>query len=250
MEDSTPTVKLRPERVAALLSVITILIVIMSILGQAIKYNYINFYMGGAWKDWKEAALDLLSQTFFMDWEANVPTYFNTMLLAVPAALFAAIAVWKKQIGDKFKNQWAGLAWIFLYLSIDEAAVIHEKLIKPVRGMFNYEGYGGLLYFAWVIPGIAVVILFALAYLRFFLHLDNRSKIFFAAALVVYVSGIIGGEMLSGHFAETIGQKNFTYAAYTSLEESLEYFGMILMIYWLLDYIKRFLPSGIALKVE
>ena len=116
-----------------------------------------------------------------------------------------------------------------------------------MRDLFNFEGYGGIFYFAWVIPGIAVVSLFMLAYLQFFLHLENKYRFLFFISLAVYVSGIIGGEMLSGHFAETIGLKNFTYAAYTSLEESLEWTGCSLTIYTLLLYLERYLPEGFTI---
>ena len=149
---------------------------------------------------------------------------------------------------SKFKIHWAGLALIFLYLSMDEAAALHERLIKPMRSIVNFEGYSGLFYFAWVVPGIAVVLLFLIAYLRFFLHLENKYKILFFISIATYVGGIIGGEMLSGHFAETIGLKNFEYAMFTSLEESLEWIGCSLTIYSLLLYIQQYLPEGITFK--
>ena len=138
-----------------------------------------------------------------------------------------------------------GLALVFLYLSVDEAAGLHERLIKPMRSLIDFEGYRGVFYFAWVIPGIAATLVFLVAYLRFFLHLENKFKLLFFISLGLYISGVIGGEMLSGHFAETIGLKNFTYATYTSLEESLEIGGASMVIYSLLVYIKQYLPDGI-----
>jgi hypothetical protein len=131
---------------------------------------------------------------------------------------------------------------------MDEAAVLHERLIKPMRSVVNFEGYGGLFYFAWVIPGIVVVLLFLLAYLRFFLHLENKFKVLFFVSLGIYISGVLGGEMINGHFAETIGLKNFRYAMYTSLEEALELFGASMITYSLLTYIKQYIPDGVTFK--
>lgn len=244
MSNPAPIIKLNPKRVFIILIAITILLVCLSIWGQYLRFFAGTFDMHGAIQ---EFGVDLLMHSFYTDSEANVPTYFNTIILFIPAILLAAIGTWKSSIKDKFKFHWIGLSLVFLYLSMDEAAVLHEKLIAPMRSLFNFEGYGGLFYFAWVIPGITVVLLFMLAYLQFFLHLENKYKFLFFISLMVYVSGIIGGEMLSGHFAETIGLKNFTYATYTSIEESLEWIGCSLTIYSLLLYIQQYLPEGFTL---
>ncbi len=244
MSNSTPTIKLNPNKVLISLFAIIILLVCLSIWGQYLKYFPQTFDMHGAWQ---EFWIDLLMRSFYTDAEANVPTYFNTIILFIPALLLAVIGAWKASIKDKFKIHWIGLSIIFLILSVDEASVLHEKLINPMRGLFNFERYGGIFYFAWVIPGLAAVFVFMLAYLRFFIHLENKYKFLFFISLAIYVSGIIGGEMLSGHFAGTIGLKNFTYAMYTSLEESLEWIGCSLMIHSLLKYIQQYLPEGITI---
>lgn len=43
--------------------------------------------------------------------------------------------------------------------------------------------------------------------------------------------------------------KIFTYAVYTSIEESLEWIGASLTIYSLLKYMQQYLPEGITIKV-
>jgi hypothetical protein len=245
MSDTTPTIKINPKGILITLLAISALLVGLSIWGEYLKY----FGVGDIRGPIHEFLLDLLMHSFYTDAEANVPTYFNTIILFIPSLLFAIIAAWKYSVKDKFKFQWLGLSLVFLYLSLDEASVLHEKLIPPMRALFNYESFGGILYFAWVIPGMAAVLLFMVAYLRFFLNLENKYKFLFFISLAIYVSGIIGGEMLSGHFAETIGLKNFTYSTYTSLEESLEWIGCSLIIYSLLTYIKQYLPDGFIVKV-
>ena len=245
MSNSATTIKLNPKIVLIILLALSALLIGLSIRGQYLKYFPGTYDIHGAWGEFR---IDLLMQGFYVDLEANIPSYFNTIILFIPALLLGSIAVWKFSIKDKFKIHWAGLALIFLYLSMDEAAALHERLIKPMRSIVNFEGYSGLFYFAWVVPGIAVVLLFLLAYLRFFLHLENKYKILFFISIATYVSGIIGGEMISGHFAETIGLKNFEYAMFTSLEESLEWIGCSLIIYSLLLYIQQYLPEGITFK--
>ena len=65
--------------------------------------------------------------------EGNVTTWFSSMLLLVSAALLALIAAGKRKLGQPYTGHWAGLALIFLYLSLDEAARIHELTIDPLR---------------------------------------------------------------------------------------------------------------------
>ncbi len=243
MSNSTPVVKINPTKVLIVLGGMIVLLVAFSIWGQYLRFNPGAFDINGPID---EFMIDLLMRAFYVDLEANVPTYFNTIILFIPALLMGIIAAWKYSIKDKFKFQWIGLSLIFLYLSMDEAAVLHERLIKPVRAMLNiYEGW---FYFAWIIPGIIAVALFGLAYITFFLHLNTKFKLLFFASLAIYIGGIIGGELVSGHFAQAAGLDNFNYAMFTSLEESLEYIGCSLLIYSLLTYIKEYLPEGITIS--
>lgn len=244
MPNDTPTIKISSKGTLITLLIISAVLVGFSIWGEYIKY----FGVGDIHGPIHEFLIDLLMNSFYTDKEANIPTYFNTIILFIPSLQFAIAAAWKFSIKDKFKFQWLGLSLVFLYLSLDEAAVLHEKLIPPMRAIFNYERFGGVLYFAWVIPGMAAVLLFILAYLRFFLNLENKYKILFFISLAIYVSGIIGGEMISGHFAGTIGLKNFTYSTYTSIEESLEWIGCSLIIYSMLEYFRQYLPNGLTIK--
>jgi len=242
MANSAPVIKINPLKVLIFLFTCIILLVSFSIWGQHIRYFPESIDMHGAWS---EFWVNMLEQAFNMDAEANVPTYFNTIILFIPALLFAAIAVTKFMDKDKFRIHWAGLSLLFLYLSIDEASVLHEKLIKPMRSMMDL---GGIFYFAWVVPGIAFVVVVGLMYLRFFLNLETKFKILFFTSIFLYFGGVLGGEMVSGYFAESIGQKNFTYSVASSLEESIELIGASMLIYTLLAYIKQYLPEGITFK--
>ncbi len=243
MTNQNATITLNPKRILIALLILVAVIVGLSIYGQKVRF----FGVADIHGPWHEFILDQLMQNFYLDAEGNITTYINALLLFIPSLLLAAIGIWKISLKDKFRFHWIGLAMIFLYLSIDEAAVIHESLIKPMRAVF---GANGFFYFAWVIPGVAVVAAFGLVYLMFFLHLDKKFKILFFFSLAVYIAGVIGGEMISGYFASGLGQKNFTYAVVASLEESIEYIGCSLIIYSLLKYIEHYLPEGITFKAS
>ncbi len=243
MSNQNITIKLNPKIILIALLIMVAVIVGLSIYGQKVRFFGVADIRG----PWHEFVLDQLMQNFYLDAEGNITTFLNALLLFVPSLLLAGIGMWKISVQDKYRFHWIGLAMIFFFLSIDEAAVIHESMIKPMRAIVGAEGF---FYFAWIIPGMAIIAVFGLVYLMFFLHLENKFKILFLFSLGVYIGGVIGGEMISGYFAANIGQKNITYAIAASLEESLEYIGCSLIIYSLLKYIEHYLPEGLILKVS
>ncbi len=241
MTNRSATVQFNPKKILIGLLVMVGVIVGLSIYGQKIRFFGVADIRG----PWHEFILDQLMKSFYLDAEGNIVTFINALLLFIPSLILMAISIWKTSVKDKFRFHWIGLALIFLFLSIDEAAVIHENMIKPMRAIVGAEGF---FYFAWIIPGIIIVAAFGLLYFMFFLHLENKFKILFMLSLGVYISGVIGGEMISGYYAANLGLKNYTYAVVASLEESIEYIGCSLIIYSLLKYIEHYLPEGITLK--
>ena len=58
--------------------------------------------------------------------EGNITAWFSSLLHLISAVLLAVIAKEKSSHQDRFSRHWFGLSIIFLYISIDEAARIHE----------------------------------------------------------------------------------------------------------------------------
>lgn len=238
MTNHPPIIKINPKRTLLFLFALVAALVGMSVWGQHIRFFGVADIKGS----WHEFLIDMLNTPFYMDAESNIPTFVNALLLFIPALLLALIGSWKNSVRDKFRFQWNLLAFIFLLLAVDEVSTLHERIIKPMRAIFGAEGF---FYFTWVIPGLIAVALFAAAFLMFFLHLDKKFKLLFFFSLAVYISGVIGGEMVSGYFAANLGQKNYAYAVVASLEESVEMFGCSLIVYSLLEYIRHALPEGL-----
>lgn len=241
MTNQTPVIRINPKRTLIFLLVLVAILVGMSIWGQ-----YLRFI--GGWdihSYWQEVVMDFMNTPFYMDAESNIPTFINSLMLFIVSLLLAMIAAWKNSIRDKFRFQWIILALIFLLLSIDEVSTLHERLIKPMRAVFGAEG---IFYFAWIVPGLIAVGAFLIAFLTFFIHLETKFKLLFFFSLILYLSGVIGGEMVSGYFASNLGLKNFTYAVVATGEESVEMIGCSLLIYSLLEYMKAGLPNGITIN--
>jgi len=174
----------------------------------------------------------LIIRLFDFNQEANIPSFFSSLLFLAASFLLLFITVYKKSRKRKYWG-WLGLTILFFFLTLDEAVSIHEFLIGFFRKKLNLSGY---LYYAWVIPyGITLIIL-GLVYIPFFRNLN--SKLFFLMMLSagLYLSGAIGFEMLGGKSFEVNGL-SFTYRVLYTMEETLEMIGLAVFIYTLNWYI-------------
>jgi hypothetical protein len=130
-----------------------------------------------------------------VDYERNIPTWFSASVLLLNSVLLAAIASTKKALGDKYVAHWWALSVIFLLLSMDEVARIHDTVGWYLSPVFRT---GGIFTYFWVIPWSVFVLLVLVTYLRFFFALPRRVKWLFLAAGGLYVGGALGGRWSSG----------------------------------------------------
>ncbi len=203
---------------------ITLILVFLSVVG-----NFLLYGLG-------YQPLAKLVRVFDLDSEYNIPTWFATILLLCSSVLLAIIARYKKFIKDIYARHWQGLAIIFLLLSIDEAAAIHETVGHYLRGYLNT---GGFLFFAWVIPGIIFVFLLGLIYFKFLFSLPKRTFRLLVLSAIIFLAGVLGMEILGARYAYEHGMDNMTFVALSTIEEFLEKIGVIVFIYALLDYIRE-----------
>ncbi len=177
---------------------------------------------------------------FDVDSESNIPTWYASSTLLLCSILLASIAYAKKIDSDRYFLHWGVLSIIFLYLSMDEAASIHEIADDPLRSALNASGF---LYFTWVVLGAAFVLIFVLVYLRFLADLPVRTRHLFLVAGMLYVGGAIGMELVGGRYADLYGMQNFVYALIATVEEFLEMAGVVVFIFALLSYISAHLKD-------
>jgi len=138
-----------------------------------------------------------------------------------------------KAISKKFRH-WFGLAFIFVFLALDEMLQIHEQLRAPIEALFNTSG---LFYFAWFIPYMAITVIIAMTYFKFMMRLPKSILKLFILAGVLYISGAVMMEAISGRNVELQGEKTLTYALMCTFEELLEMSGAVVFLYGLLCYI-------------
>jgi hypothetical protein len=224
MRTSINQISLNPSAIARVLGVVAFLLVLASIGGQLAKFLL------------RHSSVKGLIPLFNVDREGNIPTFFTVLLLLFAALLLAVIAVLNGKQRTPHVSKWVILSFGFLFMAYDEAFEVHERLVSPVRTLLG-DGNLGVFHFAWVIPGIALVLVLAMFFLRFLLHLPAPTRLTFLMAATLYIGGAIGFELIGGRYAELHGIQNLTYKMITTVEESLEMAGVIIFIWGLLGYI-------------
>lgn len=215
-----------------LLCVVSTLI-ILSILSQAAIYLLPDFPLR-----------DFVSRKLFLNEEQTFPTLYSAIALFFSAVLFWVIAQHKKRFQDRYTFSWQALSGIFTYLAIDELLSLHEHLSKPMHKL----GVDGILHNAWVIPGVILVALFCIIFYRFFQHLPRYMKRLMLLAFAIFIGGAIVTEMIGGYYKYLHGEENLGYALITTIEESMEMLGIVVLIHALLVYIDQIGINSIDIK--
>ena len=212
------------KKLSQILFIITGLLIIASVAGQIMKY------MGG-----HDTVFGLVP-LFNVSKEQNIPTLFSVLLLISCSVLLSLIFYLHRKQEAGLKMYWATLATGFAYMAIDEFTQLHESVgisFIPLIG----DHSRGFLYYSWVIPAFALMVFLASFFSSFLFKLPKTTRISFIIAGIIYLTGLLGIEMLGGSYHELHGKENLTYSLISTLEESLEMLGLILFIRALLDYL-------------
>lgn len=109
---------------------------------------------------------------FNVDNEGNFPT-FSTLLLLIAAALLMVISLQEKNCESTQTSHWRTLSIVFIMMAIDEYVGLHESLGEPTDKLLG-TNHPGIFYYPWVIPGMLIVLIFGLYYLKFWSALPRK----------------------------------------------------------------------------
>lgn len=219
------------------LRILLLIIIGISLIDVVLQYS--KFFLG-------HERLFGLANLLDVDSENSLPNWYSSITLFICAALLFVISLVKKQEGDRYSNHWKWLSVIFLYISLDESAGIHELLIDPLRDSFHLSGF---LYYPWVIVAGTLVVTIFFIYLKFLFALPVRTRFLFLLAGAIYIMGAAGFEMIGGEFISThlskvaTGWEGFEFHLFIGVEEFLEKVGVGLFIYALLEYISDYIKE-------
>jgi hypothetical protein len=212
------------------LSTIISLLLVASMLGQISRLEFGHDSVYG------------LVQLFNVNLENNVPTFFSAFMLISSAVLAVIIGYACKQNRKNDSRYWFVLAAGFLFLGYDEVFQMHEQLGPPMRALLG-GGELGFFYFGWVVPGMIIVCVLALFFMKFLLRLPTHTRGWLLFSGCLYFGGCLGMEMVSGKYFELYRQDNLMYNILTTIEEGLEMAGAATLIYTLLKHISLSSPK-------
>ena len=186
--------------------------------------------------------LQYLSWLLFVDSEQSFPALYSTAILLSCGAMAAIVGWIIDDVSDR--TGWRALAVVMAGAGFDEYAAAHEKAIEPMREALAISD--GIFYYAWIIPGLAAVVLLAVVFSGFLRRLPTDTRNRFVTAGVVFVVGAIGFEAIAAGYVtgwmEDVGiglspgadpdaaRTNLTYLLFTTIEESLEMIGAAILL--------------------
>lgn len=162
---------------------------------------------------------------FDLDREANVPTWFSTILwlLAARSAWKAGDGEYRAEPGRTGRLQWRVLAGLAVLMSLDEGAAWHETVGDILTAPGTSVIYGGTLY------GVAVLAAAGAFLAPLVRRLDGRTIWLIGSAAGIFVLGAAVLENLGPNFRAH--HLYFPQATEELLEESFEMIGVILLLY-------------------
>ncbi len=190
--------------------------------------------------------------------EGNFVNWYQSMTLLVCAALLAAIGSVKRKSGGRYPRHWFFLALVFLFVSMDESAQVHEMSVTTLIAQFRgkretgtdpgknqtldvtekegkdgndgkevkEDNAGSRLTWMWIY--LPVFLIMVAIYWRFFLDLPPGNRMFFVIAATLYLGGAVG--------VETMGDRlGIPFADQVS--ELMEMLGVAAFVYTLMGYL-------------
>lgn len=163
-------ITLDPARIRAMWFASIAVLLVAHAAGQIARFRFGHDYLIG------------LVPLFYFDREGNVPTWWSAAALLCCAMALATVARLTRAHHRPHAFHWRSLAVVFAYVSLDEAAQIHERIGPLMRGPLQWlsDSQGGVFThlarlpsFAWTLPAIAMMMAVSPWYLRFFRSLPR-----------------------------------------------------------------------------
>ena len=161
-----------------------------------------------------------------LDSEGGLGAWFESSALLLSGLLMLLIAAVRRRDGAAYVRHWAVLGTVFVYLSIDEAAALHELTINPLNDRFDA---GGVLYYTWIVPAALILLVLGATYLRFLRDLAPRTRALMLTAAALYIGGGMGMEAADGLYVDHHDKDTLVYALLTNFEEVLEMAGILVL---------------------
>ena len=162
--------------------------------------------------------------------EQSLPTYFSVINLLLASALVFVIFRHEKSLGIEQSGYWLFLSLLFLYLSVDESAGIHESFSNLHDYMVRKDLIAPWLdTHSWVVFGVLFVAVVVIILMPLIRRLTADTRLYFLAAATIFLTGALGFEYLGALMLEIGFVESKTDTAYLVrrlFEEGFEMYGV------------------------
>lgn len=179
---------------------------------------------------------------FNLDWERNIPTFYQAFKFFVAGALFYAHAVVLYSFLTKQKRNAVlliAIGTILIFMGLDEAAEVHEMLPALLGQTFpalgsavadwaQTSGYESSIWIVYALILMLVLAIPALLLIKKAYSFFGRKKFLALCALgVAYLAGAIGVEFIATRGSVFWSE---SYQVWLVIEESVEMFAISLVL--------------------
>ncbi|MCP4140189.1 MAG: hypothetical protein GY755_07855 [Chloroflexi bacterium] len=162
--------------------------------------------------------------------ELSIPTFFSSLNLLLSSIMLIVIFRYEKINNNKGFRYWLFLSILFLWLSIDESASIHENFIYVYDYLVNTNVISPILGTnQWLPFGILFVVIVGIVLFPFYKLLSKATLFGFFLSGIIFLIGAIGFEYLGVIMLETgfvDSRDDILYIARRVFEEGFEMYGI------------------------
>jgi len=171
-----------------------------------------------------------LCELFDLDREFTIPAWFSTIQLFMIGLIALAIRGQRNFIAPPSNAAMTVFGLGFIYLSIDEASAIHEKL---TYAFYNnpYVPYFNGMHGIWIVVYGSIAILLILIFRKSIVAVwqtYRRESILFVVGMIIYLAGAGGAETIT--YFQIDKSNPMVYTIEVIAEEFLEMSGVTLIL--------------------
>ena len=230
-KNNANTIHIKPKKIATILGAFLLLLVLLSLLGQYLRY-YTQY----------EKAFGLIPLVNIAR-DLSVPTIYEVILLFFAAILLNIISKISKTSKDGFHRLWKALAILFIYFALDHGTGAYKLVYVPIsRGVRSLlPAYTSR---SWHLTPLLIAIV-VYVFRDLYQSLPAKIKRWVLISAALYLTGFVVSKLIAGIYVHLYSRENYLYVILITISRSLEISSVITFIHALLSYFqdKKYLIS-------
>jgi len=173
-----------------------------------------------------------IHRLFNLDGEATIPAWFSSVQLLLIGILFLFSAHWPKRYLIVNPGFLLVVGIAFVFLSMDETAVFHEKItgiLNRIKWVPRFKGGHGI----WILIYFLIAVMIAITgrhTIKSMLNAYPRQVLIMFSGLIVLLIGAVGMEIIMYFYLQGM-ERQLLYKVEVALEEFFEMAGASIVLY-------------------